>query len=59
MFDVHGDLENDYIENYLGDKLESAFFHQPMIDEDEGEHVSWFRDDVPGTTVDTSVMDNH
>jgi len=30
-----------------------------MIDEDEGEHVSWFRDDVLGTTVDTSIMDNH
>ena len=26
LFDVHGDLDNDDMENYLGDKLESPFF---------------------------------
>jgi len=61
MFDVHEDLENDDRENYLEDKLKSSFFHQFMIneDEDKDENVSWFRDDVPRTTIDISAMDNH
>ena len=59
LFDVYEDLENDEMKNYLEDKLKSSFFHQSMIDEDEDEDVSWFRDDVPGTTIDTSAMDNH
>jgi len=59
LFDVHEDLENDDMENYLEDKLKSLFFHQSMIDEDEYEDVSWFRDDIPRTTIDTSAMDNY
>jgi len=53
LFDVYGDLENNDLEKYLGDELKSPLLYQPVIDEDECEDVSWFRDDVPGTTIDT------
>jgi len=56
LFDVYEDLENNDLENYLGNELlKSPFLYQSMIDEDECEDVSWFRDDVPGTTIDTGT----
>jgi len=57
LFDVHEDLENDDMENYLEDKLKSSFFHQSMIDKDKDEDVSWFRDDVSGTTIDPKLKE--
>jgi len=56
LFDVYGDLENNDLENNLGDELKSSLLYQSLIDEDECEDVSWFRDDVPGTTIDTSIV---
>jgi len=29
-----------------------------MIDDEEGEDVSWFKNDVPEKTINTSAMDN-
>jgi len=55
LFDVHEDLENDDMENHVEDKWKSLYFHPSMIDED----VSWFRDDVSETKIDTSTMDNY
>ena len=43
LFDVSGDLENNDLENYLGDELKNPFLYQSVIDEDECEDVSWLQ----------------
>lgn len=52
LFDMYWDFENDDIEKYLKDQLRSHLLDQSMVDEDEDD-ISWFRDDVLGTIVDT------
>ncbi|KAJ1382734.1 hypothetical protein SESBI_43990 [Sesbania bispinosa] len=37
-------------------QLRSPMPDQPMVNEDE--NVSWVRDDIPGMTVDTCVVDH-
>lgn len=50
LFDIHGDLETDDMESQFGNQL----FEEPIVIDDK--NVSWFRNDVPGTTVDTCVV---
>jgi hypothetical protein len=50
LFDIYGDLENNDMENHFGSQL----FDKSMVTKDE--NVNWFRNDVPGTTVDHVIV---
>jgi hypothetical protein len=43
-------LENNDMENHFGSQL----FDKSMVTKDE--NVNWFRNDVPGTTVDHVIV---
>jgi len=55
LFDIYSDLENEDVEKHLDDQLRSSMFVQFTVNENEN---IWFRDDVPGTTIDASLTDN-
>ena len=50
LFNIYGDLENNDMENHFGSQL----FDKSMVTKDE--NVNWFRNDVPGTTVDHVIV---
>ncbi|XP_057746568.1 uncharacterized protein LOC130965827 [Arachis stenosperma] len=56
MFDIYGDLDNDDKEKFKdGPQITSSMFYQSTSVEDD---VNWIRDDIPGTTIDTCILDN-
>jgi hypothetical protein len=55
LFDIYGDLDNGDIEKDMIAQLTSPTIDQSSV---EDEHVNWFRDDIPGVTIDTYMLDH-
>ncbi|XP_020963575.1 uncharacterized protein LOC110265122 [Arachis ipaensis] len=56
LFHIYSDLDNDDMKKFKdGPQITSFMLYQSTSVEDD---VNWIRDDIPGTTIDTCILDN-